>query len=1702
MIKLPSKIFFENKIYFFYKTFDIEANAEVIYKIPKNPSISREDVNTLKNELNISRSITSDRIVKSLRLDKYDDKYVLVREFVKGVELRKKFVGKISDISAFLKVAMSIVEAIKDLHDSGVYHKDINPSNIIIDESGRITLIDLGIGAKIMDATEVVDEEFNGTPDYISPELTGRVNRKVDLRTDFYSLGVTFYHLTCGQLPFSGDESMELVHKHIAAEIPLLHLDFNSVPLLYSRIVAKLMAKNPDDRYQSASGILFDLSKSKEIIDTKDTLFDQKNYTLGQLDLITELRIPDHLYGRDKELDKLNAAIENLKEQSKRFILIDGKSGTGKTALALKLKEIAFKKSCYFIEGKFDHLQKSTPYSALINGLLIRIDNILLGDKGQIEFWSDRFKKVLGRYGKIVIDILPNLELLIGPQEAIPILNGTESQNRFNNTFLGFIKALGSKENPAVFLINDLQWADFGSITILQNLLQESSNNGILIVGTYRSNEVHVSHPLSLMIRTLKENGLQPDEITLHDLSYKDVSQLCMDCFTGALKIHELAEIIYQKTNGNAFFTIQLLKGLHKQGSICINKKTRIWEWDIDKIKDSESSLNVVDYMTAKLADLSAEAFNVLTYASCFGNSFERKLLESVISISYEEFDRGIDEALILGLLNKTAGNKDKRIYQFAHDRVQQAAYQSLKKEYREKLHLNIARTLIKIVPEDQKGERHFEIVNQMNNGIDFISSSKEKKLLLGLNISASRMAKKSAAYDIGLNYAKIGFLLLQENHWNTDYKNSLTIYNEIAENAFLKTNFDEAHLHIDSIIKNAKKTLDTETAYKLKVFAFHAQNQLLDSIYAGLNFLDKLGVRMPKNPGTISTLRYFLSTRWSLKNETIKSLYEKPLMTDLFKLAAIRMLSYLNAPAYIGLPKLLPILILEQVKLSIKYGNTPASSSGYGGYGLILCGVTGEMRHGALYGQLAKDLIEKYNAEEEFAKAHLITNVFVRHWTLPILESQSTTHEIYTRGVEVGDYVYAAYGAEVYCFMHLFGGTPLTEISEEVDAYDYAVWNIINQKNTALAISSIRQTIHHLMDPNYTSGKLKGDFYDYNSSCDFQIKTDDLNGVFKAAVYQMMMYYLFGKYKAAATVVKTARTYKEAGVALFHIGAFYFYTALIKIELLPKLKGLEKLNAIVDLKLCIQKIKWFKKSAGFSYDNKYDLILAEWYRYKNNKYKAKEYFESSIKHAGKNGLIHERALACERYSLYLESLGETEPLGYFIKKSINDYEVYGAMSKVVSLTLKYRAHLSIFENTSYSSLKGTTRSTTRSNLDMSTFYKTAQVISGEIILESLLKKIMSLILENAGANKGWFLIKVDENWCVRAFDSISKDDKSYTDLIILSNDDTENHPLSLRVVEYTERTSKPVILKDAATTGKFSQNETIIRLKSKSVFCIPIINQGKILGIIYLVNDLISNAFTQDNVELLNLLTSQLSGSLQNAILYDSLETQVKERTLDVTKEKDLSESLLKNILPDKIAAELKDQGFVEAKHHSKVSVLFTDFADFTKLTKTVSPKKLVKELDFIFSQFDEINKLYGIEKIKTIGDSYMAASGIPVPGIDDEVRIIKAAFAMIEFLEKVKQKRIDEKSDFYFQARIGIHTGEVIAGVVGKNKFAYDIWGGTVNLASRMESNGEPGKINISEATYEQVKTNFKCTSRGKIKIKNLDSVEMYFVDETLER
>ena len=1541
-----------------------------------------------------------------------------------------------------------------------------------------------------------IDQSLEGTMHYISPEQTGRINRTVDHRTDFYSLGISFFHFAAGELPYSSTETLELLHKHLAAEIPLLHKVNPKIPVLFSRIVAKLMAKNPDDRYQSASGILADLSTLRDVVAGKAPDLDQQNHQLDQLNLESTLQIPDKLYGRDEEVERLENSFYDLKNRGKSLILITGRSGTGKTALALKLKEIALKRGSRFLAGKFDQLQKSIPYSALVSGLQTHIDELLLEDDEKILESKNRIKKAVGRFGKILVDILPNIEAFTGKKDELPVLNGVESQNRFNNAFSRFIRGLGTTERPVIFFIDDLQWADLGSITILQNLLQDIANKEVLIVGTYRANEVHEAHPLRVMLRALRENDLEPEEIQLEELTEDDVFNLCNDCFPNTENIQDLSHLIYQKTNGNPFFTNQMLKGLYEEGTIFFDAVSRKWNWIVDKIKSAATSNNVVEYMTSQLAKLSPEASYALRLASCIGNDFERKLLENIITVTPDELDIGLDEALINGLIVKKSSEKSNRSYRFAHDRIQQASYENIDEDKRNQIHLKIGRTILNIVPKEQLEERHFDIVDQMNYGIDFVTEEKEKLTLLDLNISAAQKARNSAAFDIGLKYALTGEKLLSKNHWQNDYKKGLLLNNEIAENAFLKTDFEKAHSYIEIIIKNAKTVLDSEVAYKLSVLAYHAQNELLKSIYVGLDFLEKLDIRLPKNPSKAGVVGAFLSARWAIRNETTSSLLNKPLMTDPHKLAAIRMLSYLNAPTYIGLPNLNAILIMEQVKLSVKYGNTPASSSGYGGYGLVLCGLTGEMEQGAKFGQLAQDIVAKYDATEEFSKAHLISNVFVRHWTMPIPESQVTTAEIYQKGVEVGDYVFAAYGAEVFCFMHLFAGTPLPQIREEVDAYDHAVWNIINQENTALSVSSIRQTIDHLQDPDYNSGKLKGNFFDYDSSFQTQIITNDQNGIFKAAVYQIMMYYHFDKNDAAAETIVTAKKYKDAGIALFHIGAFYFYNSLIIITRLPKMTYAQKLIALADLTLSIQKVKWYKKHAPFSYENKYALIMAEKNRYLKKEQKAKTYYEKAISLAGKYNLIHERALACELYAQYLDELGSQELFNYFLKKAFYNYDVYGAKSKITFLKEKYAGKIVEPEVVNSYGRDSSSGSLTSSNLDMITIYKASQVISGAIILEEFLAKMMSLLLENAGADKGWFLIKTNNEWSIKAQKEISENDEPI-EVNPLSEMPESKHPLSLKIIQYAERTNKPIVLSDASAHGKFIQDKVIRRLGSRSVFCSPIINQGKTLGMIYLVNDLMTNAFTEQRVALLNLLSSQLAISLQNAMLYDSLETQVKERTADLEKEKELSEKLLRNILPDKIAEELKNEGAVEAKYYKQVSVLFCDFKNFTRLTETVGPKKLVEELDRLFSKFDEISNQFDVEKIKTIGDSYMAATGIPTPGVDNEVKIIYAAQAMAAHLEEIKQLRIAEGSDFYFEARFGIHTGPVIAGVVGKNKFAYDIWGGTVNLASRMESNSEPGKINISGTTFEIVKDVFNCEYRGKISAKNLGEVDMYFVN-----
>jgi class 3 adenylate cyclase len=398
-------------------------------------------------------------------------------------------------------------------------------------------------------------------------------------------------------------------------------------------------------------------------------------------------------------------------------------------------------------------------------------------------------------------------------------------------------------------------------------------------------------------------------------------------------------------------------------------------------------------------------------------------------------------------------------------------------------------------------------------------------------------------------------------------------------------------------------------------------------------------------------------------------------------------------------------------------------------------------------------------------------------------------------------------------------------------------------------------------------------------------------------------------------------------------------------------------------------------------------------------------------------------------------------------------------------------------------------------DLDLKSVMKSSEAISKEIKLKDLLTTLMKIIIENAGAQRMVLLLKSDNEFLVQSESCTKNIEPNLFENLPLKSFDA----IAKEVILFSAKNKESVILENAFQDAGFGKDPYISSQKMKSIMVVPLMKQSEVTGIIYLENNLIEGAFTIERLNLINILSSQMAISLENALLYQNMEEKIRLRTRQLNEEKEKSEQLILNILPPEIASELKNNGISKARHFKDVSVMFTDIVNFSGLCEILSAEELVSELNYFYCEFDRIVEKYGIEKIKTVGDSYLCAGGLNLTKEFDAANMVLAAFEINEFIrEHMKSTTAEGKPTI--SMRIGIHTGPVIAGIVGLKKFAYDIWGDTVNVASRMETAGEPGKINISGQTYELIKDRFMCTSRGKIKVKNKGFVEMYFIDSEI--
>jgi predicted ATPase/signal transduction histidine kinase len=1235
------------------------------------------------------------------------------------------------------------------------------------------------------------------------------------------------------------------MHFHIAKNPAPPNEIKKTIPKTISDIIMKLINKNPDSRYQTAIGIKADLDKClKEFQITKKII----SFELGQYDFSEKIHLPKKIYAREKELAILSKALENTKLGIPEIVLVAGYAGVGKTTLVSEIQKSIANINGIFISGKFEELNRNISYFAIKQAFQGIARQILAESEDCLKYWKERLLSFLGINAQIIIDLIPEFELIIGKQPAITELAPLETLNRFNFVFKQFISVFATNEHPLVLFIDNLQWADLASLNLIKNITIGKDIPHLLLVGAYRSNEVDAAHPTIRAIDDIKNSGATINEIYLSPLDEEALNHWLMDTLRSAPdQSKPLAEVIHTKTGGNPFFVIQLLSLLYREQLLKFNTENLSWQWNIENIQRKEVSKNVIDLTLKYLHSLPKESQELIALASCIGSKFQIKTLSLIsnqaqaVVIQHLPISDGVIEPAISPLTE----------YQFIHDKIQQAAYSLIPQKDKKLKHLEIGRFLLESIPEKELHNKIFEILKHFNYDVKLIVNKIERDKITNLNLIAGKKAKDSAAYSTAFNYFKTGIILLGENCWERQYDLSLSMHTEAAAAAYLSGNFDEMEKLTSIVLDNAKNLLDKINTYEIKIQANFAQKKMRETFEIAFTVLKQLGISLPKKPNKLSIVKEVLRTKLALRDKNIEDLNNLPLTTNKHALARLRILSLLTTPAYINLPKLYPIIPLKMLRIMIEYGNSYLSPEIYAFYGLFLCRHPHTATLGYEYGKFASDLVGKLNVLQSKAKIAMMHNAVIKVWQEHLRETLKPLLSAYQIGKQTGDFEYGMYAIYFYFTYSFYCGRNLALLEKEMSSYKSAIkgfYQLATEKSFLVGY----QTVLNLRGKNKNPCDLVGSVYNENMELPIFIKAKDNTRVFFVYLNKLILYYLFENYtQAYDALISTEKHPYTLNTATMSTHNFYDSLARLAHSSITKL---DKKKVIAN-----QKKMWqWAHHAPMNYLHKYYLVKAEWYRINDDFKNASKYYNLAIKHAKRNEYINDEALANELAAKFYLSNGYDNLAKTLIKEAHGLYKKWGAAAKVVFLEKKYPEILKreVFpEALEY-------------KWDVNTIIKASHALSEEIDLKKLLSTMIKIAIENAGAQRGFIVVPAERQLKIIAAATIEPTETSVLQYIPIN----KYKNISAGVIHYVNRTKKNVILSDPAREGEFTQDPYILENHPKSILCMPILREKELKGILYLENNIAYDAFTEDCVEVLNTILSQAAISLENAMLFTEI--------------------------------------------------------------------------------------------------------------------------------------------------------------------------------------------------------------------------------------
>jgi predicted ATPase/GAF domain-containing protein/two-component sensor histidine kinase len=1506
-----------------YRGYREHDQSPAIFKTLAAEYPARKDLARLQHEYALTKDWNESGLMQAYDLVPYQNNLVLISADIGGSSIRQLLEGKAMTVGEFLPFAIAFAKNLNQIHHHKIIHKDINPSNLVINMAFRqVQIIDFGISSQLSRETAVLQNpgHLEGTLAYLSPEQTGRMNRSVDYRTDFYSLGATFYEMLTGMPPFAATDPMELVHCHLAKTPPPAHEAHPGLPPILSQLVQKLMAKTAEQRYQSAFGLIADLETCQQqwLATQQHGTPTIADFDLGRHDVSERFQIPQKLYGREAEIAQLLHSFTRTSRGPAEMLLVAGYSGVGKTALVYEVHKAVTESQGYFIAGKFDQFQRDIPYASLIVAFQELMRQLLTESTAQIARWKTLLEQALGVNAQVIMEVIPEVEWIMGPQPPVPELPPNQALNRFNLVFQQFIRTFANKEHPLVLFLDDLQWADLPSLKLIQLFMTEPDTQYLFVIGAYRDNEVSAAHPLMLTLEEISKGAvrigtLAPATLTLLPLDEGHIRQLLDETLhfnslfnkTQNLPQGELialAKLCFEKTQGNPFFLNQFLRALVEARKIAFNHAEGRWEWDMEILKQTPITNNVVELMAEKIQSLPANTQAILQLAACVGNHFDLNTLalawEQSVMATSQALWPAVQADLLIPLdqsycyLSFEAHSEANFDFKFVHDRIQQAAYSLILDASKAVIQLRIGRLLLAHLATkaaNTREERIFDLVYHLNRGRELLTEPSEKEELARLNLNAGRKAKSSAAYKPALAYFQIGLTLIGEQGWATHYELTLALSVAATEAAYLAGDFEKMDQLAKIVLQKGKTLLDQVKVYEVQIQAYIARDQSIEAIQIALPVLKRLGGALPNNPNKLHLIRALLEIKWVLKGKRVEDLIHLPHMTEAVPLAAMQILSSIVPAAYFVRPDLLPLIIFKQVLLTIKYGNTALSAFAYAVYGMILCGVLGDISLGYRFGNLAASTLGHFSANPLKAKVMFIVESMVRQWSAPFRERLQPMLEAYQSGVETGDFEYAAYAAHDHCVFLFAIGSELPELRRKIEKYAEAMVQY-KQELTLGWQKAFEQTVLNLSGACADPCRFLGPSYNEETN---PVTPGNRTMMFLVSAHKLVLCYLLREYPKALEQAMVAEQYMDSIVGSPSGAVCHFYLALARLAMVAQTPEALRPALLKKATAIQKKIHKLSRHAPMNYLHKWHLLEAERARVRGADLEAMANYDQAIALARENGFPHEAALANELTGQFYLARGQEKVARAYVQDAYYGYKQWGAGAKVQQMEAQHP--FLVAKVGSHTATNDTSTSVLRSEaLDLSTVMKATQAISGEIVLEHLLEKLMRILIESAGAQHGMLLLETNDEWRIEAEGCVDEEKVRVLQsqpLVSFAPFDSGGSALSdsalptapVVLIQYVALTKESVVLDNATMQGRFTSDPYISQHLPKSVLCAPILQQGKLAGILYLENNLMEGAFTADRLEVLKILSSQAAISIENARVYENLETTVERRTSEL---------------------------------------------------------------------------------------------------------------------------------------------------------------------------------------------------------------------------